>query len=413
MKLVGRVPVEQLDDERLTNIERRVVSGAADAAARPSMLRAPRRYLGVVAAAMAAVAAGVIGWKLGGTRATQTVAQLAPKVAVQGHTLDIGDARIESDSSASFEVTRPDGGVLVTLMRGKVELDVDKRANRPPLLVRAGDTDVIVVGTQFSVDYGDGTGEVDVRVTEGVVRVVRHHQEATVAAGKAWATERGVIAIADATPLHTATTVATSSDGATIGEVETSGSDRVEIQMSNGPDVLHDRTAQVPDPRTPRPRGEGAEPTSRQMRDIATRPKTPTTNTVEPEAPTAKLIKQQPVMQPLDVGEDPASSIGKYQELIRNKTSGEEESRASYGIAFMQHFKLGRDADAQRTIMVYERRFAQGRVYPERAAIAWLKVRIACSRQINDECRQAAAAYVRLAGDSPAGRVAEKITLGD
>ncbi len=411
MKLVGRVPVEQLDDERLTNLERRVVAGAAEAAARPSLLRAPRRYLGFAAAAMAA---GVIGWKLGHPPQTPAVATTEPKLALAAGTLDIGDARIQSDASTAFLVTRPDGGVLVTLTRGRVELEVDKRTARPPLLVRAGDTDVIVVGTHFSVDYGDGAGDVDVRVTEGVVRVVRHHQEATVAAGKAWATTRGVIALADATPVRDASTTVASADPgrATIGEVG-SGSERVEIEMGNGPDVLHDRTAQVPDPRTPAPRGEpsGAEPTTRPMRDLVIRSKPPTPS--QPEAPITRLIKQQPVMQPLEVGDDAASAIGKYQELIRNHTSGEDESRAYYGIAFTQHFKLGRDADAQRTIVVYERRFAQGRVYPERAAIAWLKVRVACNRQIDDECRQAAAAYVRIAGDSPAGRVAEKITLGD
>ena len=425
MKLVGRVPVEQLDDERLTNIERRVVAGAADAAARPNLLRSPRRYLGFAAAAMAAMAVGVIGWRLGGTPANTaaiTETPIAISTDVTGGTLNIGDATIQSDPSTKFTITRPDGGVLVDLTRGKVELEVAKRANRPPLVVRAGDTDVIVVGTQFSVDYGDGTGEVDVRVTEGMVRVVRHHQEARVAAGSAWTTERGVIALAEATPVRAAATVAmadfgsagSAGSGATIGDVGTgSGSDHVEIEIGTGPDVLHDRVAQVPDQRSPTTRSEGSDPVTKQTRDIAIRWKTPTATPTVPESPTTKQIKQLAVMQPLDVGEDAAAAIGKYQELIRNKTSGVDESRAYYGIAFMQHFKLGRDADASRTIMIYEQRFAQGRVYPERVPIAWLKVRIACSRQINDECRQAAAAYVRMAGDSPAGRVAEKITLGD
>ena len=63
MKLVGRVPVEPLDDERMTHIERRIVTGAADAAV-PA--RAPRRHVGFAMAAMAAVITGVIGWGLGG-----------------------------------------------------------------------------------------------------------------------------------------------------------------------------------------------------------------------------------------------------------------------------------------------------------------------------------------------------------
>lgn len=425
MKLVGRVPVEPLDDERMTNIERRVVAGASDAATEPRGLRAPRRLLGFAAAAMAAMAAGVIGWKLGQRPAQLPVIADAPisiSTATTGGTLAIGDATIQSDPNTVFVVTRPDGGVLVDLTRGKVELEVAKRANRPPLIVRAGDTDVIVVGTHFSVDYGDGTGEVAVRVTEGVVRVVRHHQEARVAIGQAWETQRGVIALADAKPVVKPTAVAVANtpgtdgtEGGTIGEVDT-GSGSAEIEMGPGPDVLHGRTAQVPDQRTPTARntGSGAEPVTPVTRvtpEITTRTKLP--DAAAPSGP-RQSVTAQPVAQPLDVGEQiAAKAIGKYQELIRNKTTGEEESRAYYGIAFTQHFKLGRTADAKLTIAAYERRFAQGRVYPERIAIAWLKVRIACKDAIGEECRQAAASYVRLDPDSPAGHVAQGITLGE
>ena len=48
MKLVGRIPVEPLDDERLTNLERRIVLGAT---AQP--VRASRRWVGFAAAATA------------------------------------------------------------------------------------------------------------------------------------------------------------------------------------------------------------------------------------------------------------------------------------------------------------------------------------------------------------------------
>ncbi len=419
MKLVGRVPVEPLDDERMTNIERRVVAGASDAATEPRGLRAPRRLLGFATAAMAAMAAGVIGWKLGQRPAQlPLVAEVPISISTDttGSSLAIGDATIQSDPKTVFVVTRPDGGVLVDLTRGKVELEVAKRANRPPLIVRAGDTDVIVVGTHFSVDYGDGTGEVAVRVTEGVVRVVRHHQEARVAIGQAWETQRGVIALADARPVVRPTTVAVANsagtEGGTIGEVDT-GSGSAEIQMGPGPDVLHGRTAQVPDQRTPTTRntGSGAEPVTRVTPEIITRTKLP--EVPVPPGP-RQNVTAQPVAQPLDVGEQiAAKAIGKYQELIRNKTTGEEESRAYYGIAFTQHFKLGRTADARLTIAAYERRFAQGRVYPERIAIAWLKVRIACKDAVGEECRQAAASYVRLDPDSPAGHVAQGITLGE
>ena len=447
MKLVGRVPVEPLDDERLTNIERRVVAGAADAAARP--IRAPRRsshYLGFAAAAMAAMVAGVIGWKLRGAPVQAPVVAEAPlQVSTDAHggTLAIGDATIQSDPSTVFAVTRPDGGVLVELSRGRVALKVAKRGNRPPLVVRAGDTDVIVVGTQFSVDYGDGTGEVDVRVTEGVVKVVRHHQEVRVAIGQAWETPRGVIALADARPPRTiaapvGATGPTGEDGATgatgggaavaIGDaVPGPGSAGYEIDMGAGPDVLHGRTAQVPDQRTTTTAattrtGGGASTTrsgggdTRSGSGSGSGSQAGATGSLDLRDLRA-LIKRQPVTPPIDVGETvAATAVSKYEEIIRNHTTGEEESRAYYGIAYTQALELGRTGDALQTIGSYERRFAQGRVYPERVAIAWLKVRITCDRpqpQKEDDCRQAAARYERLAPDSPAGRIAERINLRD
>ena len=43
MKLVGKVPVETLDEERLTNIERRLVVAVSEMTQHP--MRAPRRLL--------------------------------------------------------------------------------------------------------------------------------------------------------------------------------------------------------------------------------------------------------------------------------------------------------------------------------------------------------------------------------
>lgn len=422
MKLVGRVPVEPLDDERMTNIERRIVAGAADAAARPAPSRTPWRLVAFAGAAMAAMAAGVIGWKLRGAP-EQAQPAVDPRVAVStdaaGGTLSIGDATIESTPGSVYVVTRPEGGVLVELSRGRVELEVGKRGNRPPLVVRAGDTDVIVVGTHFSVDYGDGTGDADVRVTEGVVRVVRHHQEVRVAANQAWEPARGVIALADARPVARVAPAGTASapDGATIGEVATGGSGAYEIDMGTGPDVLHGRTAAVPDSEKPTPRRDPGTGSGSAAKPEVTRPARgggEGSSSAAPAGSVVALIKAQPVEAPFDVGESvSASAVSKYQEMIRNKTSGEEESRAYYGIAYMQAVKMGRTGDALRTILVYERRFAQGRVYPERTAIAWLKLRILCTRALDDECRGAAASYQRLAPDSPTGRIAEKVTLGD
>jgi hypothetical protein len=441
VKLVGRIPVEPLDDERLTNIERRVVAGAVDAAPRHrARARTPRRDLAFAAAAMAAMVAGVVGWKLGvGTTAAPIVAEAAPTpihvtTDARRSSLDIGDATIQSDPSTAFVVTRPSGGVLVEMSRGKVELEVAKRANRPPLVVRAGDTDVIVVGTHFTVDYGDGTGDVDVRVTEGVVEVVRHEHKIRVAAGSAWKTRVGVIALADAGPgLTVATAAGTTAAGTAAGA--TAGTDPValeddpahagggsyEIDMGKAPDVLHERTSQVPDARTPSTQhatNPGSnETTDRRIssRDLLGKTAVVKPHTVDdpkdPRGDIKRSVRQQPVAPALDVGEpDAAKAMARYNEKIRNH---EDESGALYSIAVIQATKLGRTADALRTLEAFERRFAQGKIPPEKIAVLWLRVRILCGRAIDDSCRQAAYTYVHQAPDSPASHLARRITISE
>src|SRR5690349_10510314 len=136
MKLVGRIPVEQLDEERLTNIERRLVVGVSELRTGPVLT--PRRHLAFTGAALAVAAAGVIGWKLHPTPTVAPPPEPAPIAVVtdsEHSTLDIGDATIASDPSTAFEVTRPTGGVLVDMKYGKVELQVGKRHDRPPLIV--------------------------------------------------------------------------------------------------------------------------------------------------------------------------------------------------------------------------------------------------------------------------------------
>jgi len=436
VKLVGRIPVEPLDDERMTHIERRVVAGAADAAARP--VHAPRRYLGFAMAAMAAMVAGVIGWQLGGrTETTTVVGETLPiKVDTQTEraTLDIGDAVIQSDPATVFVVTRPAGGVLVAMTRGKVELEVGKRGDRAPLVVRAGDTDVIVIGTHFTVDYGDGTGDVDVRVTEGVVKVVRHREEVRVAAGWAWQPKRGVLALADVGGPHgpsaaagaqgaTAAAGSTGPDGATTDGTTAGGTiaatdpqrrgSGLEIDMGTAPDVLHDRTAQVPDhrvPGAPRSGSGAASGNGAASGSGATGARNVTEDPKDPMRDIKRLIRSQRVEPALDVGKEDAQAIGEYHKVIREQ-DGEAESRAFYSIAVLQHLRLGRNGDALNTLDGYFRRFAQGKRYGDYLPALWLRVRILCLQTIDDRCRAAAYRYAHEASGTPAAAVAERLTL--
>lgn len=425
MKLVGRIPVEPLDDQRLTSIERRIVTGVAAQAA-PG--RAPRRWGGLAFAAALAVIAGVIGWRLG-ARGEDPADPSAPAVAVEtspgGATLDIGDARITSDPTTRFVITRPAGGVLVELARGKVELEVGSRGDRAPLVVRAGDTDVIVVGTRFSVDAGDGTGAVDVRVTEGVVRVVRRGAHPTtppapgvpdvrdvrVTAGQAWQPTHGLRPLADVVREEAATTTVVATDD------EARRADGGYDTATDGdPDLLHERVAQVPVTPTRddvRPRRDGAGSGSARPPGSATdtRVLRPQITTDDPQRALKQLILAQPLAPALDVGAVDAAALGAYYTIIREQ-DGEAEARAFYSIAVIQHTRLGRDGDAEKTLGDYQRRFA-GTRYPTNTPALWLRTRLRCLRAIDDGCRQAAAAYVTRGGDGPARAVAERITLTD
>jgi FecR protein len=382
VKLHGRIHVEQLDDERLTNIERKVVAGAADRLALP--VRAPRRYLAFAAAALAACVAGVIGWNLrGGEVAPIAVepAQVAVHTDAKGSTLDIGDARIDSAPDTAFIVTRPAGGVLVEMTRGKVELSVGKRGDRPPLVVRAGDTDVVVVGTKFTVDYGDGTHGVDVQVTEGVVKVASKKLETRVAAGQHWRSSEGLVAVA---------------------EPVTPEAPVVPAKPAAVPDVhLHDRVAAVPDPAKPVTPPAAAVA----IRDVRPRP-AHVVEAREPRDLKAEIISQ-PVEPPLDIGvRDVNEAMSRYRITVLGEKN-EGAATALYSMAVLQHLKLGRDGDALRSVDAYERAYPAGR---EIRSALWLRLRILCRVAIDEQCRQAAVTYQRKAVEGPALHVAQRIT---
>ena len=443
MKLAGRVPVEPLDEERLTNIERRVVAGAVDAAIRGDALRAPRRLLGRAAFVVAIAAAGVVGWALHAGRSAPVAEppSVAVQTAAQRSVIDIGDARIESDPETAFAVTRPGGGVLIALSRGKVALAVDKRGERPPLVVRAGDTDVVVVGTRFTVDYGDGRGEVDVQVTEGAVRVVHRDEQVRIAAGQAWRTRGGLVATAAGpagdgarppgdTPAAVATgepadrsTVDASRDrsAAADGGPSAATGDRSLIAAAgdhtaaaSDPAVLHDRRAAVPDAPSPaRPAATDGHPRAAAVdtpRPRATAPDGPARPRVAIAGTQGELraqVRAQRIEPALDLGEtDAVAAVARYYDITAHR-SGDEASQAFYSIAVVQALKLGRGGEALDTLDAYVRRFPGGKEF--RAAL-WLRVRLLCLGQLDDRCRAAAYTYLHAAPDAPAAHVAELLT---
>lgn len=397
--LKGRIPVEPLDDERLTKIERRIVARAGESAeageARGRGMRVPRIgfVMAIAVTIVVAVGAGAVGWKLRGDgRAPMAVAAAPVRVDTtsgERTVLDIGDARIQSDARTDFTVTRPDGGVLVTMTRGKVELQVDKRGKRAPLVVAAGDTRVVVVGTRFSVDYGDGSGAVEVRVTEGVVKVERLQQEVRLAAGQAWTTKLGLVAIADL-------------PAAKIAATQGASNDEIEIDTST-PELLRDRQSSVPDAKLP-------PPAKKQPIGNPDRPSRDSGGPTSAAVDLRKQVLQQPLLPPMNVGLRADESIAKY-EAIAYTTRGKDAAFALYSIAYQYAMKLGRTGDALGKLDEYTRRFSGTEYKDTYQAALWLRVRILCGRTFDDACRQAAGSHMRQAAGTPAAKVSEDVTL--
>jgi len=399
VKLVGRIPVEPLSDERLTNIERRIVAGAADALA----TRSRESRWGTFAFAAVTIAlvagAGLVGWKLRGGAEPPVVAEAPLTIdsaasATSSTMIDIGDAKISSELGTRFTVTRPSSGVVIAMARGKVGLEVGKRGDRDPLIVRAGDTDVIVIGTQFTVDY-DGHANVDVRVTEGKVKIVRAQQSVVVAAGQAWQSTRGTIALAEAGP--------SGRPLATTGTPTRTADVVIPTEANVG---LRDRTAKVPDARTPTTGITGSNARNINTAEVTRQPVPLGTPHAQLQADVLTKMRNLPIQPAVAVGNlEPTRSIAVLRET--SLKTGPEASAAFYSIAVLQHTKLGRSGDAIATLDAYVRRFRGGAEYK---AALWLRVRIKCLQAVDDHCRQAAFTYAHEDPGTRAGELASTLS---
>ena len=428
--LAKKIVVEPLDPERLTRIERTVVTRTLDA----SPARAPRSsWFGLAAVVGAtALAAGVIGWLAHGRGGPVTadlppVALAAPlrvHTDAAASTLDIGDATITSSPATAFVITRPDGGVLVDMAHGRVELEVGKRGDRAPLVVRAGDTDVVVVGTHFIVDYGDQASRV-VTVLEGRVHVVRPHDDVFVAAGQTWSESAGVMTAELGPGAGRADLGRAGSDGsgAVIGEIPGRGGDAMRIAIGPTPRVLHDRVAAIPDPTRPvvvvhhddgsaahadtviLANGDHASPGAKLMLDAQK----------DPHTAVLAAIREVALRAPLDVGTTDANAQAVQYTAIAFPKAGDENAKfgadassALYSLAFVQAMKQGRTGDALTSIDAYLRRFGHG---ADLGQVLWLKLRIHClDRRWDTECKPSAQQYLAKAPNGAGAHVAELIT---
>lgn len=396
MNLRGKIQVEPLDDERVTNIERKVVTGYADAVARGRAAGSRWLLPTLAAATAAAVVAAVLVWKLRPAHepvAPAVAAAVRVEASPEGSTLDIGDATIAVTPGGAFEVTRPDGGVLVALDHGKVGLSVASRKGRAPLIVRAGDVDVIVVGTKFSVER---TGEVVVEVTEGVVRVRRMGDEVRVAAGERWAAP---VQVAAGTPMPQVTPIIQAQAGATVATADTNTED-IEMSSDTGTAGLHGRDPVVPTGaskdrgRKPHPT---TDPTGAGSGDGSGSAAGSGIDDVAAAHHDASFARPCPVDA---TGDD---VVPAYTAMLNN--GAEAKLCAKYGLAYT-YFKLGKKLDSLRWTDAY---VVQGPKGPDIESVLWMRIQILCKHPVDDECRKAAATYEGRFRGSDRAAVAQRL----
>jgi hypothetical protein len=187
------IPVDvPTSDARRERIEREVLAQvAAMRAAERADLRVPRRghrrrWLAGGFAACAAIAAIVVLSRAGREPAAPVASAPSRIVTPEGGAsrFIVEDAVIDAGSDTSVEVNRDrDGSVTLVLARGSVDCDVAPRAGRGAFRVVAGDVEVAVVGTRFTVTRRPA---VRVDVARGKVRVTASGVTTYVAAGESW-----------------------------------------------------------------------------------------------------------------------------------------------------------------------------------------------------------------------------------
>ncbi|HSN25011.1 MAG TPA: FecR domain-containing protein, partial [Kofleriaceae bacterium] len=346
MTLRDRIPVEHLDDERLTNIERKLVVQVSEMAAPPA--RAPRRLLAFAGIAFAVGAAAGIGWKLHQPEAPVVQPEIAQTFAIEAkgerQSVELGDATIASAPDTRVAVSHTSHETIITMTRGTLDLSVVHRADRR-FVIRAGDTEIEDVGTVFSVSY-DGTSHVGVRVTEGEVAVTRQRMRERVSAGHEWSSDGGVVVAAEAPSAQPAPAAPAA------------------------PDVtLRDHVATAPAAPAPHPRPRPVHVDEAQpvLGEHVTHAPVQT----DPYVDLQQAIRRVPIeLDPrVDGKTDAAAQIAQLKkQAYAPPPLGPEASHALYTIAVLLHRPLGQDAEALRTLDMYHRRFAGGR---ERPAALW------------------------------------------
>ena len=124
MKLQGRIQVEQLDEERLTNIERKLVVAVSDM--RAPAERTSRRTLAFAGVVMAIAVAGFVGYKVRPS-AVATPSDEPQTLAIntdKTNTIRLGDTQLTAGPGTDVVVERTRKRVVIAMNRGTLDMVV-------------------------------------------------------------------------------------------------------------------------------------------------------------------------------------------------------------------------------------------------------------------------------------------------
>jgi hypothetical protein len=371
--LRDRVPVEPLAPEVLDRIERRALYAYEGAetgpAARP--WAAAMRWL-VPAVAVAGVALA-IALNLRGADSAQPRAvvvdhgqtvELRRSGGLSVYEIDGAIIRLAEDTDAL--VRRDHGGLTVELELGRVDCEVEPRPARSPFRVRAGQVEVVVVGTAFGVER-DADGAVRVEVTRGVVRVNDGTADRELVAGQRWRGGRTETAAIPPTPAN----------APPAGE-----GDRDPV-IGLAPDPAPATTGRSPTPPGP---SAGRTPAPAEADDAITLPR--------PSSPAAAFAGMSDAeLEDIMAIEarDPREAVRRYR-AYSLAHDGTPAARALYSETYVRYYRLGDRGGALRAMQLYERRFPTD---ARSESALWLRVTLLCDGELERACRAAAHTYLR------------------
>jgi hypothetical protein len=203
MSLGDDLPVEPLSEGQWDRIEEGLFAELDAGLSFPPVGAAPRRAGRMVAVGgvlvVATAAAALAFWVSG--EAPSEGRPLSPTRIVSGEgdvETTVGDAVARLSPHTTISVLGDAASGFVVMMEtGEVTFVVPARGVRPTFVVQAGPTRVEVVGTEFTVAYGQ---ETTVRVAEGTVRVTREGDLTLLRAGERWSTAAPALADPDEAP---------------------------------------------------------------------------------------------------------------------------------------------------------------------------------------------------------------------